>query len=513
MASEVYFSNNPVDWVALEGLYISEKKPPGFIRGVDLSVVMFVGRCVRGPDTYQEITSPQRFIDVFGGRDYTSNGAGGTRIGEVHAALLNKQFGRIFVLRVRPAAAVKATVNLSDAVPTAIVRVDASSVGIWANGATGGVTVAVEAATDGNVNHWNCRAKYLGKEYLFENLDTTTGNDNLLATLGDDVANVITITKLASGRPVNVGDTNLAGGTEPALASTDYTNALTVAANVKGAAFVLIPESTNLTVTNGTQTTVNGQIVSLAATVKDRVFLTWSGVISQTAAQAVTSIGTDITTRSDRIVYCYNTPKTNDPDTNTKIDQGPHIWLASICSQTHPSVHKGAHETASLLAGVSSVANPGLTRNDLISLKNAGITTLEDLGDDGFLFRSVVTTSLQPGLTELSRRLMTDFLQLSAASRLKSFPKSKNTKKQQALEIAELTAFSRELQEEGDGKTIDDDDDTLGPGFLVDKKTVNTGAQRAKGVEMTLWKVRLVNHELYLVLQTEVGTGVVTVQQ
>lgn len=504
MASEIYFSNNPVDWQALEGLYISEQKPPGFIRGIDMSVVGFVGKCVRGPTTLQDIASPGRFLEIYGGRDYTKTGTGGTRIGEVHGALLNKQFGKIVVGRVVSSTAATATLNLSNAVPTVIARVDASSPGLWANGATGGLVASVVNATDGDANHWNLKIKYQGREILAENLNTQSGSDNLLAVVGDDAGNLFTVTKFADGRPINLADTNLAGGTEPALVDADYTNQLTNMANKVGVSVVVIPEAPP------TPATVNGVIVTLASTVKDRVFLTWSGVVSQSASANKTAKLAQITTPSDRIVWCYNTPKTLDTDTLTKIDQGPHVWLASIISQTHPSVHKGAHETGKYLAGVASVDKPALTRDELKDLRANGITTLEDLGDDGFLFRSVVTTTTEPGLTELSRRLMTDFLQLSAGARLKSFPKSKNTKKQRAREMGELIAFSRELQAEGDGKTIDDDSDEIGPGFLVDKASVNTDKQRGKGLEVTLWKVRLVNHELYLVLQTEVGTGVVT---
>jgi len=500
MASEYFFSNNPVDWTNLEGLYVSERKPPGSIRGVDLSTVGFAGRCVRGPLTPQEITSTARFIELYGERDVGTDGA--ALVGEVWAALLNKPFGKIVVRRVAAAAAVKATLTLSNAVPTAIIRVDAANPGVWGNGATGGITAAVEAATDANANHFNLRIKYLGRDYLYEDLNTfTSADNNLEAKLGDDAANLITLTKLADGRPINISDTNLATGADGTLAAGDYTAGITDIANYPGVAVCLVPEA------GVTQSTLNATIVTLASTVKDRVFLTWSGVVSESVSANKTAFTAQITTRSDRIVWCYNTTQTLDAKTKLKINQAPHVWLASIMSQTHPSVHKGSQQTMQYLAGVVSVTNPLLTRQDLIDLRKHGITTIEQLANEGFKFRSVVTTSLTSGLTELSRRLMTDFIQLSAAERLKSFPKDKNTRVSRAMEISELKAFLKSLQEEGDGKTVDDDDPDLGPGFIIDKESVNTGASRGTGLERTLIRVRLVNHKLFLVLESEIGSG------
>lgn len=506
MSTEIYYSTNPLDWEQLEALYVAEQDPPGFITGVNMSTVGMAGQCVRGPLTPQEITSPARFIELYGERDYgTGVTASGSLVGQVWAALLNKKFGKLVIRRVAASDAVKATVNLSNAVPTAIVRVDAANVGIWANGATGGITVSVENATDGNANHFNLRAKYLGKEYLFQNLNTfTASDDNLAQTLGTDPAVLITVTKLANGRPVNVTDTPLASGSNGTVTNADYSAGITDIAYYKGISVCLIPEAPP------TPATVAGTIVNLAQNVNDRVFVVWAGTSGNSVATEKTALTTQITTRRDRIVWCYNTAQTLDPKAGTTIVQGAHVWLASVMSQTHPSVHKGEDSTRDLLGGITAVTNDTLSRQDLIDLRAAGISTLEHV-EDGFKFHSVVTTDLTPGKTELSRRLMTDFIQNSLAARLRKVPKSKNTAKLRAKEVGEIVAFLHELQQPGIGQTIDDDDPDLGPGFLVDKKTVNTGAQRARGLEFTLVKVREVNHVLYEVLETEMGTGVVTV--
>jgi hypothetical protein len=35
--SDVYFTTNPSEYSKLEGLYVAERNPPGFIQGADLS--------------------------------------------------------------------------------------------------------------------------------------------------------------------------------------------------------------------------------------------------------------------------------------------------------------------------------------------------------------------------------------------------------------------------------------------------------------------------------------------
>lgn len=489
---DVYFTTNPSEFNRLEGLYVSERTPPGFIRGRSLSTVGMAGKCVRGPLTPQLITSTARFLEVYGGRGYF---AGDTLKGEVWKALANKPFGPIVVRRVAAAAAALATVNLSNAVPTAIIRVDASSVGAWANGAAGGIKVSVEAASDGDANHFNLRVKWTGtgKEVVYKNFNVFTAtDDNTASVVGDDIGNLIVVTKLANGRPINVADTNLAGGSDGVVANGDYQTALNELAVEPGVAIVLVPEA------GPTPATINGYLVTLAPTVSDRIFLTWSQIHGQTPAQEVTNIGAQITTRSDRIWWCYNSPYTLDPDLSTEMQTAPHVWLASILSQIDVDVHPGAFETTPYLAGIKRLTNTSLSRGDLITLRDAGISTLERF-PGYFQFRSVVTSSLVAGLTEGTRRRMADFLLLSASDRLRFYVKMKGTAEVRAQMAGELVAFSKSLKDAG--RVIED--------FSVDQETVNTTAQRARGEEHILWNVNLIDHILSLVLEANIGTGVV----
>lgn len=513
MAADVFFTTNPSEFTKLEGLYVSERNPPGFVRGADLSIVGMAGTAVRGPAGIQTITSTSRFLEVYGGRDY---GSGGALASSLWQALINKPFGTLMVGRVIAADAVIADLGLEtgvDGTGAKIVTVAASSEGIWGND----VAVTVEDASDGDANKWNLRVSYLGDEVLYENLNCFgAADDNLAEVIGSDVARWIDLTKVAAGRPsnsaaiteadwlakdnadlsMNLGTTLTAydstAGSNGTAVATDYNTAVTNLAYIEGPSMVMCAGA------SVDQNSLNATIQTLAAAVSDRVFVTWSGTHGQDVSTEITNLGTDITTRSDRIIWCFNSAYTLDPETALEVQTGPHEWMTSILSQNDVDVHPGAQAAAAQTAGVRRLTAESLNRNDLILLRNAGICTLEKLPEN-FLFRSGITTSLTTGLTEISRRRSADFLQLSAASRLRFFVKQKNTIEVRSQMAGELVAFSQSLKDQG--RIVEE--------FEIDQESVNTDSQRGQGIEKLLWRVRLIGHILHLVLETEIGTGVV----
>lgn len=492
MANDVYFTTNPSDFSKLEGLYISERDPPGFISGVDLSAVGILGVTVRGPTAVTEINSVSRFVEVFGGRDY---GAGGTLINKIWKDLINKPFGKLYIKRVvDTSSAVAGSLQVSTAAGTACITITATSVGAWSLAANNGPTVAIATATDGDATHFNLTVSYLGKSTTYQNLDATSGNtdDDLETIIGDDDANIISVSIVNNGTPAITSATALTGGSDGTLASADYTAALTELTNAQGPRIIFCADAAI------DQEDLNGQIVTDAALVSDRVYVTWSGTHGQSVSTEAASAAGHITTRSDRIIWCYNSPYTNDPDTGTQIQVSPAAWMASVLCQNDVDVHPGATQTTKQTAGIRKLTNASMARTDLITLREAGICTLESI-PEGFVFRSGVTTSLTSGKTEITRRRSADFLQLSAANRLRTYVKKKNTVANRASMVAELTAFSRQLQV--DERIIEE--------FQIDQSSVNTAASRAQGIEKLLWRVRLIGHILHLVLETEISTGTI----
>ncbi len=485
MPTDVYFTTNPSDYARLPGLYINERNPPGAIRGEDLSVVGFAGGCVRGPARAITITSNGRFAEIFGER--ARPGAPGTLLGEVWKGLLNKKFGTIVVRRVIPDDAVLATLNLSNVVPTVIVRVDATSEGAWGND----VQVAVEDATNEDATMFDLVVTYGGETRRYINLNTAAGFNNLAETIGDDDANWVVVTKMADGRPLNSAAASLASGANGTAVAADYQTPINELRDEPGVGIVLVPEKAP------TPATVNGYIVTAASVVSDRMFYTWSSDETNAVADEVTDVAAHITTRSDRIVWAANATYTVDPETGVETLQGPHVWLASLASQLDVDVHLGSAEAGPLLAGIKRLYISALSRNDLVSLQDAGISVLERLPGE-FRFRNAVTTNLTAGKTEIARRRMADYLVLSAAARLRYYVKAKNNPTVRAAMLAELTAFSVALKNA----------ERIVEAFAIESETVNTEAGRAAGTEKILWRVKLIGHILALVLETEIGTTV-----
>ncbi len=499
------FTTNDADISQLEGLYIKERNPPASIVETSLNTVGVFGKTLKGPPGEAiEITSEARFLEVFGG-GYLD----GVLVNDVWKSLLNKAMSQLYVVRVVDPAAVKASFTVETAAGgagTAIARIDASSVGTWGNS----VQFKVTAATDGDATKWNLELKdtLTGKTYKYENLNTQSGFDNLLSVIGDDDGNLVTVTKLANGRPVNnaagvdgadsSGWTNLGetvagftsvAGTDGTVAEDDYYGTgegLDVLKDYPGIAVIYCAEFMHDNLKSQMETAANAS--------SDRIFLIGPDSATDSTSTAMTDVADY---RSDRLVYCFNSPYTIDPETGTEILTRPESWMASVLANTDVDIHPGEEDTKRFLAGITRLYHPALARADYVSLRAAGIAALEvDLGSPVFV--SGVTTSLTSGRTEITRRRMTDFLQLSVAQSLRFTVKKKNTAERRKANVGMIVAFLKDLQKAN--RVVED--------FTVDGEILNTATQRAAGIEKILMRVKLLGHMLHVVIETEIGTGV-----
>lgn len=511
---EPLVTTNPADYLKLEGVYISPKDPPPFVKEVSISTVGIFGTCLRGPtDKAIAIRSPREFKNIFG---VDRHDAGGTAINsEVWKALLNKRFGELVVYRVAAAAAVVASYNAEDAAGgagTEIVTIQAMSKGLYGND----IYWKVEAATDADANHWNLRIKYKGEEFLYENLDTSaTGNDNTASVIGTGDDRLIDLVKLADGRPVNsapstdgadadgyialgavnAGYTSVAG-TDGTIAASDYTavdGPLDTLASYRGVGVVMCANE------DGTITaTVNASMLTAAAASSDRIFVIHEGALTGSPVTPANVITDVASFRSDRVVYCHNAPFTIDPVTALEVQTSPVSWMASILAMTDVDIHPGEEDTIALLAGISRL-DQTISRLNFQALKAAGICSLERNADGGYQFVSGVTTSLTAGLEEITRRRMADFLQLSAAKFAQPFVKRKGTKGNRDQLIGGLKGWLLGLQNQ----------ERIVREYSVDRDGVNDDLTEAQGLEYVEMKVKIINHMLHVVLLTEIGTGTV----
>jgi hypothetical protein len=478
-----FFTTNDSEIIRLEGLYVKERNPPAQISGVFLGVIGVVGEAIRGPvDKPIEITSEGRFREVFGGRD---QGSGGAISSPMWKALANKPFGKLVCVRAAAAAAVAATHTFADATPTNILRVDATSVGSWGNNVTIDIVVP---STDAVSGRFDLKATYLGKSYVYKNLDLTGSNDNTLSVIGSDDGNVIKVTKLNSGTPIAAAAVALSTGADGTVADSDFTataRGLNVLNAQKGLGAIFIAERSS--------SALKSVMATLAAGASDRLYL--MGADSETVS--ISTASTEVATlRSDRIVYCYNHVYTIDHETATEMLTSPVSWMASILSQIDIDIHPGEEDTKKFTAGITRLYQPGLVREDYISLKNAGICALEE--DDGFAFVSGVTTSLVSGKEQITRRRMADYIQQSLAKSLKFVVKKKNVQSRKEAIASMSDDFLGDLKK----------GERVVANFAVDMNALNTSAQQAAGIVKALVRVQLISHILELVLETEIGTSV-----
>lgn len=501
---EVVFTSNDSEYSRLEGLYVKEVNPPASVTGVSMNVTAMAAETLRGPvGKTVTVGNEQRFLDVFGGRSRTS---GGTLANYGWKALLNKRFGSLVVARAAAAGAVAASFTMEDSpggsTGSSIVRIDATSVGTWGND----VYFKITDASDAVGQHWNLTVKYLGNTYEYKNLNTLASNNNLVATIGDDDANWVVVTKLADGRPCNTAGISGADadgylylgqtvsgftavvGTDGTIADSDFTGtgkAMELIAADKTASIFFVAERSSAT--------IKAKVATLAAASNKGV---WLITADNGAVSAATQQTEAASYRSDRIVYCANYPYTLDPDISTAIQVDPCAWMAGILSQTDVDIHPGEEDCKEFTAGITKLTTESYTRSDYINFKNAGISALEK--DNGYAFVSGVTTSLTPGLEQITRRRSADYIIHSLAGSLKYMVKKKNTLSRRQSINAVTTAFLNDLKK---AERIVED-------FEVDSDKLNTVAQRALGIEKLLVRVKLLGHILALVLQVEVGTDV-----
>ena len=387
---------------------------------------------------------------------------------------------------------------------TAIVDIAATSTGQWANGATGyGVTYDIATASDGNADHWNLTLHFQGKSILYANLNTSGSADNTSSVIGSAATNLVTVTKLASGRPGNVTGASLAGGSNGTLAAGDYVAALDAAARYPGIDIVVVCEEA---VNSAGQTTLNQEITRLAPLYPMVNFVTWDGKIgitqdsTQLAASAA-KMATDISTKANNIVWCTNTSFTNDATAGQSVEGGTHLDMAAVLSQTAPDIHPGDEGNLPFLAGITELGDESIERTDFVALSAANVSTLQKT-DSGFQFHTAVATDgSQVDDVRCAQYLIQSLTNYWKHDLYKPFSPDRMTNM-----IAKGDAFMRDLQH--DGRIVDADSKDLGKAWKF--QFVQTDEERAQKLGKLMCQIRLMPHLLYLVVMTEIGTGTST---
>lgn len=225
--------------------------------------------------------------------------------------------------------------------------------------------------------------------------------------------------------------------------------------------------------------------------------------------------------RDQRVVYAYPGARTFVPQVAARgvaggdgftadgyVDVHFDAWVVSTMSQLPPEENP-AQPTA-YMVGISGIEAgnadvQSMKRADYEAFKKAGIAALRI--DEGVPVIQSGKTSVDPSvsasLQNIARRRMADFIQDTLATRLKNFSKRLNTRDRRTAVLGEIDAFMRGLV--GPPERIDS--------YLLDGVGGNTAETVAAGVYRIILKVRTLPSLDFIVLETEIGENVVTVQE
>lgn len=226
-------------------------------------------------------------------------------------------------------------------------------------------------------------------------------------------------------------------------------------------------------------------------------------------------------TRAERVLYCWPGVRTYVPEAvNSRLktadslttvdgvlDVGSDLYLASVLSNLPPENNPGqgtapVPELMSSILGLQRAA-PSLDLAEYVNLRARGVVAPRLDPTVGPIFQSGITSSLVSGQKNIARRRMADFIQDSIARRLNQYSKTLLTEQNKDNMVAEVDAFLAGLL------NVDNPSAQRIVDYQVDDRSGNTAEREAKGIFVIIVRVRTLASADFLVLQTEIGEGVV----
>lgn len=182
-------------------------------------------------------------------------------------------------------------------------------------------------------------------------------------------------------------------------------------------------------------------------------------------------------------------------------------WLIAVESNLPPENNPG--QAAPPVPGVMApvvgfqYGAPVLGMGEYIQFRASGICALRIDRTVGAIFQSGITTSLIAGMKNINRRRMADFIEDSIARRLNQFAKLPLTQNLRDASTGECVAFLDSLLSPNNpaAQRIDD--------YEVDTRSGNTPSLTAQGIFVIIIRVRTLPTADFIVLQAEIGEGVV----
>ena len=472
----IFRTDNPTMFEEIDGIVIAEQTPPSQITGANANTAILAGQFQRGPtDLSLPLSSIAEFQELYGKSNFLGN-----------KQLLNKTFGALRIIRVTAAAAVKATLEIDSKI-----TVTAKYTGAYGNdisvevaaGTAGTFTLIVKDTSDNSV-----LPDEVYTDVDITNVGNTFANSKLVDVVVDD-AN--------SGNVAVTAVTTLKTGSDGVVADTDYQTAIAKAE---------VEESGNVLFLDENNDVRNTYLTTHAELVQDKmVILAGEENDDRAAAIADAAMNKDI---EGRIIYAW-------PWVQTVVDgqlefTNPSSWVASVFSQVAPNVALSRVQNTRYFAGATGLKFQ-TGRAGHIALDDGGVLAFEIDSDFGIVIKNAVTTqTANSENTQILRRRMADFLTTSIARALKNFQNGVNSRDQRDEVKAAILDFDERLIRDGILPGIQDVNG--GAPVLVDTESLNTDSVVAGGGFRIAYKRRIFSSMRYIVLQAEIGTGVVVTE-
>lgn len=422
----------------LHGVYGLERKPPPAIVAQGSGVVAVVAALPWGPA--QQLTAPGSLGEALA--MYAPRGM--AHGGSSYMTLISKGFPELRIVRVMGATSAIASCILSTAAPLAICTITLKYPGTEGNN----VTAVVSPASDLNALHWNLTVSITGASGT---TTETVQNINLSGTGADTVFNFATfiligsIVKTNAGRPAN-GTLAFAGGTSPAILSSDYIG--TLGNPDKGLSLLEADKTIRHVVTDDTgsslRAAVNAGILAHVEGMGDRIgYINGDSGLTAIASRADAALY-----QSFQIAYIDSWVYQRDDIDGTEHLVPPAVWAASVASQTSPSTSiawKDA-DMGAMLAGITRLESDrgsGAATNS-----DAGVVTLIRGVLGGWRFESDPNTNMPVDASrgDLRRSRMAIYLVTAFVRSLGSMVDSPNVPgNQEKIQIA-WTGFMKALK-------------------------------------------------------------------
>lgn len=422
--------------VSRHGVFAIERIPPTSITPSGTGVACILGQFPWGPGgatngaTIYQPSSLADFRKVFAPPGFT-------RTGSAYLQTLAFAFPTIYGYRVIGPTAVAASATLSSVTPTQICTVTLKYPGTSGNS----VTVTVAAADDADANHFNLTVTITSTSGttsdVIKNVNFSgTGSDSTF-----DLTNSVligSITKLASGRPINAS-TTCSSGTDGTIDATTYVG--TAGSGDKGYAKL----ETNLNIRhvfhddpgNTIRAAVNAGAKAHAAYMRDRV-----AYINGNSGLSAASTQTDVASyRDGNTVYCDPWCNVYDDTDGTKRLIPPNAAVASLSSQLSPSTSP-AWKDSSARRMLGAIVDLESDRGDSSGTNTLlGITTIIPFASGGFCLEAAKVTDLTSGKTNLTRTAMGIYIASSVKNSLASNVDAPNVPLNQQDIVSAVTDF------------------------------------------------------------------------